>query len=156
MKEYEYSFKVNNVKPYIEYCEEEGYKKNFESKQTRDWYQNDSNINARVTINKINESEEIIIDFKEEDNSDEILKNTRESLPLLIDNSNLDSLNSILDILGYKKTVHVARTRVVYQKDSVKFEIDEYTKPEKMNVVAIEGEKEKVDEIYQFISENIN
>ena len=27
MKEYEYSFKVDDIKPYIEYCEQEGYEK---------------------------------------------------------------------------------------------------------------------------------
>lgn len=155
MKEYEYSFKVKNLDPYIEYCDKEEYKKISMNQQTRDWYQNNSKINARVTTNIIDGVEELIVDFKEEDNSDAIFKNTRESLPLSIDSSNLESLNSILDILGYKKTVHINRTRIVYQKDNVKFEIDKYVEPEIMNVVAIEGEKEQVDEVYQFINENI-
>ena len=53
--------------------------------------------------------------------------------------------------MGYKLDVHVARTRSVYKKGNVKFEIDEYTEPEIMNVVAIEGEKEIVDNIYESI-----
>ena len=77
----------------------------FKNDQIRDWYQNDSSINARVTINKINGEDEIIVDFKEEDKSDEILKETRESLPLKVEN-NIDAINSILDILGYKIDVH--------------------------------------------------
>lgn len=150
MKEYEYSFKVKDVNQYIEYCKNNGFKEIFKNDQIRDWYQNDSSINARVTINKINGEDEIIVDFKEEDKSDEILKETRESLPLKVEN-NIDAINSILDILGYKIDVHVARTRRVYKKGNVKFEIDEYTKPEIMNVVAIEGEREIVDDIYESI-----
>lgn len=154
MKEYEYSFKVKDVNPYIEYCKNNDFEEIFKNDQIRDWYQNDSSINARVTINKINGEDEIIVDFKEEDKSDEILKETRESLPLKVEN-NIDAINSILDILGYKIDVQVARIRRVYKKGNVKFEIDEYTKPEIMNVVAIEGEKEIVDDIYESIK-NLN
>lgn len=154
MKEYEYSFKVKDVNPYIEYCKDNDFDEIFKNDQIRDWYQNDTSINARVTINKINGEDEIIVDFKEEDKSDEILKETRESLPLKVEN-NIDAINSILDILGYKIDVHVARIRRVYKKGNVKFEIDEYTKPEIMNVVAIEGEKEIVDDIYESIK-NLN
>ena len=39
------------------------------------------------------------------------------------------------------------RKRYVYFKDGVKFEIDNYTQPA-MKVAAIEGEKEKVDKVY--------
>ena len=154
MKEYEYSFKVKNIKPYIDYSKSEGFIKISENKQIRNWYQNDTKINARVTVNIINDTEKIVIDFKEEDCSDAILKNSRESLPLLVDND-MKALNSILDILGYKENVHIERTRIVYKKDTVKFEIDKYIKPEKMCVVAIEGEKVIVDEIYDYISNNI-
>lgn len=154
MKEYEYSFKVKDVNPYIEYCKNNDFEETFKNDQIRDWYQNDSSISARVTINKINGEDEIIVDFKEEDKSDEILKETRESLPLKVEN-NIDAINSILNILGYKIDVHVARIRRVYKKGNVKFEIDEYTKPEIMNVVAIEGEKEIVDDIYESIK-NLN
>lgn len=154
MKEYEYSFKVKDVNPYIEYCKNNDFEEIFKNDQIRDWYQNDSSINARVTINKINGEDEIIVDFKEEDKSDEILKETRESLPLKVEN-NIDAINSILDILGYKIDVQVARIRRVFKKGNVKFEIDEYTKPEIMNVVAIEGEREIVDDIYESIK-NLN
>ena len=154
MKEYEYSFKVKNVNPYIEYCKNNGFKEAFKSNQIRDWYKNNSSINARITVNKINGKDEIIVDFKAEDKSDKILKNTKESLPLKVDN-NIDAIDSILDILGYKLDVHVARTRSVYKKGNVKFEIDEYTEPEIMNVVAIEGEKEIVDSIYESIKNNV-
>ena len=80
MKEYEYSFKVKNIKPYIDYCKSEGFIKISENKQIRNWYQNDTKINARVTVNIINDTEKIVIDFKEEDCSDAILKNSRENM----------------------------------------------------------------------------
>lgn len=150
MKEYEYSFKVKDINPYIEYCKENGYMEILNNNQIRDWYCNNSSVNARITINKINGEDEIVLDFKEEDKSDLVLKNRGESLPLKVEN-NMDAINSILDILGYKIDVHVVRKRSVYKKGNIKFEIDEYTRPEIMNVVSIEGKKEIVDDIYEIV-----
>ena len=147
MMEYEYSFKVKDLKPFFEYCKKNKYRKIKEVKQIRDLYTNNSGIEARVTISK----ESIIIDFKEEDNTNNILKNTKESLPLNLNKKNIKNFYSILDILGYYKMKHLIRTRTVYKKGKVKFEIDKYTQPEKMNVVAIEGQKEEVDKVYKEI-----
>ena len=151
MMEYEYSFKVKDLKPFFEYCKKNKYRKIKEVKQIRDLYTNNSGIEARVTISK----ESIIIDFKEEDNTNNILKNTKESLPLNLNKKNIKNFYSILDILGYYKMKHLIRTRTVYKKGKVKFEIDKYTQPEKMNVVAIEGQKEEVDKVYKEIKELI-
>lgn len=152
MKEYEYSFKVKRIKEYIEYCEKESFIKEKEVKQTRDLYINSSNILARITISKIDDIENIEIDFKESDDTEKILKNTKESAPLKLDRENLKAFYTILDILGYKRIKHLIRTRYVYKKGKVKFEIDKYTSPEKMNVVAIEGEKRQVDKKYEEVS----
>ena len=43
--------------------------------------------------------------------------------------------------------------RYVFEKGDVKFEIDDYTRPE-MKVVAIEGEKTQVDKVYQELVSN--
>ena len=155
MKEYEYSFKVKELKPYIKYCIKENYFKEKEENQIRDLYLNNSGVLARVTTSKKNNKETIIIDFKDEDDRNKILKNTRESLPLIIDKKNLKAFYSILDILGYKQIKQLVRKRVVYVKGKVKFEIDKYTQPEKMNVVAIEGKKKEVDKVYNEINEII-
>lgn len=155
MNEYEYSFKVKNLKLYLNYCEKENYNKIKEEKQTRDLYTNGSGILARITISKKDTLKDIKIDFKEEDDSNQILKNTRESLALNVDTKNLKAFYTILDILGYVQIKHLVRTRTVYKKGNVKFEIDKYSSPEKMNVVAIEGEKTEVDKIYKQITEII-
>lgn len=156
MKEYEYSFKVNKIKPYIDYCEKEKYRKIEEVKQIRDLYSNNSGIIARITISKTNNIQSFILDFKEEDDSKKILKNTKESLPLQFEKTNLKTVYTILDILGYKQIKHLVRDRIVYTKSKVKFEIDKYSSPEKMNVVAIEGNKSNVDKIYSILNNKIN
>ena len=51
-------------------------------------------------------------------------------------------------MLEYRKDKTLIRKRVVYKKDDVTFEIDDYSKP-KMMVVAIEGIKDEVDIVYQ-------
>lgn len=152
MKEYEYSFKVKELKQYLKYCIKENYLKEKEEKQIRDLYSNNSGILARVTTSKIKNKEIVTVDFKGEDNSNKILKTTKESLPLVIDKNSLKAFYSILNILGYKLIKHLVRKRIVYVKGKVKFEIDKYINPEKMNVVAIEGQKNKVDKIYNEIN----
>lgn len=156
MKEYEYSFKVKSLDSYIKYCEENGYKKTSETSQIRELFTSNNKILARITTKKSNDKIIKSLDFKDENDSDEILKNCRETKPLIITDDNKESINSILDILGYKKKKHLDRKRVVYEKGTVKFEIDDYSSPEKMFVVAIEGEKEAVDKTYDIISKTIH
>ena len=47
------------------------------------------------------------------------------------------------------------RKRYVFEKNNVRFEIDKYREPA-MNVVAIEGLKENVDDVYNDLREIIN
>ena len=58
-------------------------------------------------------------------------------------------------MLGYKKDKVLSRTRIVYKKDGVKFELDSYTSPEIIFVVGIEGNKEKVDFVYKEVSSKL-
>ena len=53
----------------------------------------------------------------------------------------------MLEILELNETKKLVRKRYVYIYNNVVFEIDKYTTPV-MNVVAIEGEKEAVDKVY--------
>ncbi len=68
----------------------------------------------------------------------------------------MDSVYSILDILEYKKDVTLIRDRSVYEKENVRLELDVYSSPEKMYVVAIEGKKEEVDSVYNSLTYIIN
>lgn len=156
MVEYEYSFIVKDMKPYIDYCEKEGYEKIGENSQTRELFTSNNKVLARITKKITENGDKIVLDFKDENDSDEVLKSSRETLPLQITESDREAVNSILDILGYKKIKHLDRKRMVYKKGNVTFEIDEYFAPDVMYVVAIEGEKTAVDETYKIISETIN
>lgn len=82
--------------------------------------------------------------------TDDILIERRETLPIQI----LDekALDSILNFLDYNKDTILERFRIVYQKDGVIFELDKYESPEIAYVVAIEGEKDLVDVVYNEIN----
>lgn len=149
MLEYEYSFVVKDIRPYIEYCENEGYSKISENTQIRELFISPNKILARITKNITENEDKIVLDFKDDNDSEDILKSSKESLPLQINESDRETVNSILDILGYKKNKYLERKRIVYKKGKVKFEIDEYFAPETMYVIGIEGEKILVDEIYK-------
>lgn len=134
MLEYEYSFKVKDVNPFIEFCKKENYMEKSIVSQKRVLYENNSGILARITTNSQGENEKSYLNFKEADDSEKILKVSKESIELEINDSNKELI----------------RKRYIYTKGKVKFEIDEYQKPQ-MKVVAIEGEKQEVDEVYKKI-----
>ena len=58
----------------------------------------------------------------------------------------LEILTTEIQVANFELSADNLRTRYVYEKDNVKFEIDDYERPA-MKVVAIEGDKQKVDEI---------
>lgn len=149
MEEYEYSFKVKNIKPYVDYAIKNGFKLIGSNKEIRDLYTGDGTILARITTREDN----IVLDFKSGDDTGKILHVRKESLPLSIKKKDLDTIKSIIDVLGYKQIKHLVRERVVYEKGNVRFEIDDYKEPEVMKVVAVEGSKEEVDKVYELLKE---
>lgn len=151
MEEYEYSFKVDSIKPYIDYCERNSYKKSI-NVQNRIVYENihNRNIIARITKTINNDDEITTFDCKNVGETKENLKISRESMPLIVTEEIKEIINSFLEVLDFEEKSNLNRTRYIYEKNNVKFEIDEYTLP-LMNVVGIEGEKNNVDRIYNEI-----
>ena len=152
MEEYEYSYVVNDIKPYIDYCKENKYEKINEVNQHKKVYENihNKNIISRITT----EDNISVIDFKNTSNKNHDLNISNESKSLEINENNKEFFNSMLEILDFKQTADNHRIRYIYQKGKVKFEIDNYTSP-KMYVVAIEGERKEVDKIFKEL-ETIN
>ena len=155
MKEYEYSFNVSSIKPYIDYCTKNKYIKTSETKENRIVYENiyNNNLIARIT-NDLSNNNEIIVDAKNITSNKNVLKISKESLPLKIKEEDISSIKSLLEVSGFQEKVNNIRTRYVYELNNVKFEIDEYEKP-KMSVVAIEGKKEEVDKIYNELLDKV-
>jgi hypothetical protein len=148
--EYEYSFKVESVKPYIEYCENNGYALTSKTYQNRVVYENKHNdkIIARITKTKSNGEEKEVFDCKNVGTEHKDLKISNESIPMTITNENRGIIKSILEVLDFSVGANNTRNRYVYEKGSVKFEIDDYIEP-KAQVIAIEGEKSQVDKVYE-------
>ncbi len=156
MKEYEYSFKVESIIPYVEFCENQGYEKLEESSQTRILYRNVNKTMARITTKVKNGNRKTSLDFKDDNQSNDVLKVSRETIPLEVTENNREAIDSILSMLEYTKDKTLIRNRVVYKKGNVTFEIDNYDSPEVMYVVAIEGEEKAVDEVYKTVKDTIN
>lgn len=152
MKEYEYSFKVESIQPYIKYCEDNNYEKKSVIRQNRIVFENKNNnhIIARITTEIQDDSEISLLDFKNVKNSNENLKISNESIPLKITKENKDAILSTLNVLEFYEVANNNRIRYIYEKNGVKFEIDDYISP-KMRVVAIEGIEEKVQNVYNDI-----
>ena len=156
MKEYEYSFKVKDLNPYIKYLKNNEYIFVSKNLQIRELYKNKSNIMARITIDIENEIKNISLDFKDDKDLEDVLKVSKESIPLIVKEYNIESVKSILEILGYKKYKTLNRSRTVYKKNNVKFELDSYTSPDKMFVVGIDGENDEVEIIYKDVKNKMD
>lgn len=154
-KEYEYSFKVKDIKEFVKYCNLNKYEKKEEYLQTRILYKNGGPIMARVTENIYNDRREKVLNFKDDNLNDEDLKISRESKDLIVNDENQEFVESLIEMLDLTNKKILKRKRYIYEKNNVKFEIDEYIEPV-MNVVAIEGLKEEVDVVYKELEEIIN
>ena len=148
--EYEYSYKVTNIKEFIQYCESNNFIKISETTQTRTLYKNDTYIMARITIEEDNLKHTIAeyLDFKENNETNQELKIRKETDILNLNNENKVFAKTLIEFLNLKVDKELIRTRYTYQKENVKFEIDDYTNP-KMKVLAIEGNSEEVNKVNQ-------
>lgn len=156
MEEYEYSFKVSDILPYLEYCENNNYQKESEVTQNRIVYENkhSNDIIARITTKTIKGKKNTVFDCKNVGKKEKDLKLSSESVPIKVTKSNEKAIHSLLEVLDFYEAANNFRTRYVYKKGNVKFEIDDYTEP-KMQVIGIEGNKEEVDKVYKELSELI-
>ena len=152
-KEYEYSFKVKEIREFIQYCISNEYEKKEEYLQTRILYKNGGPVMARVTENIYDEKSEKVLSFKDDNLNDNTLQISRESKDLIVNEGNQEFVDSLIEILDLNNKKVLKRKRYVFEKNNVKFEIDEYIEPV-MNVVAIEGLQEEVDVVYNQL-ENI-
>ena len=149
-KEYEYSYKVTSIKEFIQYFESNNFIKISETTQKRTLYKNDTYIMARITIEEDNLKHTITeyLDFKENNETNQELKIRKETDILNLNNENKEFVKTLIEFLNLKVDKELLRTRYTYQKENVKFEIDDYTNP-KMKVLAIEGNSEEVNKINQ-------
>ena len=152
--EYEYSFKVKDIKPFVEYCQNHHYQQVEDYKQIRTLYKNGGKIMARITQNFYPDKTVEILNFKDDNLNDQTLKVSRETEDLKITDENRGFVTSLIEILDLNQPKVLERKRSVYEKEHVKFELDDYVSPV-MKVVAIEGLKEEVDKVYQELEEVI-
>ncbi len=144
--EYEYCYKVSNLKEYLKYIESK-YKFIEKYKETRVIYRNKNNTIARIT----HKNEDMYLDFKENKISNDDLIIRKESKTIKFDN--LDNCENILEFLDYKKDNSMTRYRSIYKGRGIKFEIDEYIEPEKSYAVSFEGSKKTCDKVNEEFQE---
>lgn len=123
-KEYEYSFKVKDIGPFIDYCVNNNYELKNEYEQTRTLYKNGGKVMARITKNIYKDNEVEILNFKDDNLSDNVLKVSRESKDLVMNDDNREFVKSLLEILELTDVKKLVRKRYVYRYNNVIFEID--------------------------------
>jgi len=148
-QEYEHSFNVRSIVPYIKYCNENGFLETSNVIQNRVVFEHRTNKNVivRITTETINGENVIIVDSKYVGEKRGDLKVSTESEPFIISQEAKKGVVSLLQMMDFYEAANNLRTRYVYEKGGVKFEIDDYIRPQ-MKVVAIEGNKDEVDKVY--------
>ena len=155
MVEYEYNFKVDDISAVTKFCEENGFVLVSKTSENRVVFENKQNrkIISRLTTT-FGESDKVTVwDFKNVGKNDNLLKVSKESEAMVLDESGIKIARSMLEVMDFEQSADNLRTRYVFEKGDVKFEIDDYTRPA-MKVVAIEGEKSQVDKVYQELVSN--
>lgn len=148
-KEFEYSFKVKNLDPFFEYCKENDYVEIETTKQTRILYKKPDKTMARLTIKETPHGIKKELDFKQDLITEDVLIQRKESKAIPYEDD--EAVLSIIEFLDYKEDIVLCRTRSVLEKGNVKFEIDNYSSPEEILVVAIEGEEKETTDVYKEI-----
>lgn len=152
MVEYEYNFKVDDISVVTKFCEKNGFVLVSKTSENRVVFENKQNrkIISRLTTT-FGESKKVTVwDFKNVGKNDNLLKVSKESEAMVLDESGIKIARSMLEVMDFEQSADNLRTRYVFEKGDVKFEIDDYTRPQ-MKVVAIEGEKSQVDKVYQML-----
>lgn len=152
MVEYEYNFKVDDISVVTKFCEKDGFVLVSKTSENRVVFENKQNrkIISRLTTT-FGESEKVTVwDFKNVGKNDNLLKVSKESEAMVLDEAGIKIARSMLEVMDFEQSADNLRTRYVFEKGDVKFEIDDYTRPQ-MKVVAIEGEKSQVDKVYQML-----
>lgn len=152
MIEYEYNFKVDDIGCVTKFCEENGFVLVSKTSENRVVFENKQNrkIISRLTTT-FGESKKVTVwDFKNVGKNDNLLKVSKESEAMVLDESGIKIARSMLEVMDFEQSADNLRTRYVFEKGDGKFEIDNYTRPQ-MKVVAIEGEKSQVDKVYQML-----
>lgn len=156
MEEYEKSFQVDDIQPFLDYCKDNNFNFVYTVQQNRKVFENKHNRNiiARITRNQKDDTTEIIFDCKNCNRKNVNLTISQESAELLLSESSEKVMLSILSTIDFELVADNFRTRYVFVKDNIKFEIDNYTSPS-MKIVAIEGEQSLVDETYKNIQSKL-
>ena len=157
MKEYEHSFKVESILPYLEYCKEKGYIELDSVTQNRVVYENSNSdhIIARITTETVGGKERTVFDCKNVGSKRKDLNISNESIPMELTEETKKIVLSMLEVLEFYVAADNLRTRYTFKKEGVTFEIDEYIRPQNQ-VVAIEGKEEAVEKVYSDILSKIN
>ncbi len=153
--ENEYSFVVDDIESILKYLNKNEYNLVSKSNEIRKIYKGGFNFYARITESNINGKDAIVVDFKEEKLVDSVFNSSKESIPLYISKCDIHKYESIFDVMGLSLDKILVRTRSVYCKENIMFEIDDYSEPEKKFVVAIEGKKWLIDSVYEEIEKII-
>lgn len=155
--EFERSFKVDTIKPFIDYCEKNNFILESEVQQNRIVFEHkfDSKKIARLTSEICNGEKIILLDYKDVGKRQGDLKISIETEPEIIDEQYISNTLIRLENEGYKEAANNLRTRYVYVKGEIKFEIDDYIRP-KAQVVAIEGDNNLVEKTYNDIKNLID
>ena len=152
--EQEYSFKVSDLRPFFTYLDNNNYELIETTEQVRTLYKKNDNTMLRLTVKKSNDKVVKELDFKQDNLSNDAYIERKESLPIVYEDD--EAVQSIINFLDYKKAIELVRKRYVYKKNDIKFEIDEYISPEQALVVAVEGQKDIIEEIYNELKDKYN
>ena len=122
--EYEFSFKVTNVNPFLKYCKDNDFKKIEKTEQVRTLYKKADKTMLRLTVKKCGRKVVKEMDFKQDKLSSDVFIERKESLPIIYNDD--EAIYSIIDFLGYKKDIdlccqkNISENVAIYENQELK------------------------------------
>lgn len=149
MKEFEYSFTVDSVIPYHDFCAKNSDQTVEVTQMRRKVYKNGSSTIARLTWEVDPQNKKLFyIDFKEDSKDSDLVKHVRESKKMILSEDRCAAVERLLAKLEYHLTADLDKQRSSYWIADVRVDIDTYHLPTKAFVIELEGEPGVTKRLY--------
>lgn len=149
-KEIEFSLRVDDTEPYLEYLKRIGARKIHDIEIERDIYKNGSGYFIKVSKEKIDGKNNYMYCLKEDlidKGQSGVGLKVSEEIDVPVSSDQLEKLSAMLELLKFKKTSSFKKSRQAFTKDDFEIDVDTYYFEDKTEYyIEVEGkEKDKIN-----------
>lgn len=155
MKEFEYSFTVDSAPAFHKYCLTVHPLEVSAVLLRRRVYKDSSRTIARITEETAEGIGRNFLDFKSDSPNDQLIKHVEETPEIIFSPEKMPYVLRLLDVIGYKLSIELIKTRTRYSYAGFHIDVDEYSVPYKRVVIEIEGDPAQAEGAYRDMQKQV-